>query len=121
VTDQAPKPVRGLGDAQVGMWLCGLVAFASFCFLGFETIRCIYEWAKYGDAEFLRLVQFGAGPEVKWVGIQSVISFLWNAPMFYEAIAVLIGSTWLWGIYSEEVDSLKRQLPTSNGASGKSI
>ena len=103
------------------MWVWGLLAFSAFCFLGFETIRCIYEWAKYGDAEFMRLVQFGTGPEVKWVGIQRVIQFLWNAPMFYEAVAVLIGSAWLWGIYSEEADNLKKQLSDSDGVAGTSI
>ena len=121
MTDQGPAPVPGLGDAQVGMWLCGLVAVACFGFLGFETIRCIYEWAKYGDAEFMRLIQFGAGLEVKWVGIQRVIAFLWNAPIFYEAIAVLIGSTWLWSGYSDEVDNLKKRQPAIDTGSGTSI
>jgi hypothetical protein len=116
MTEQAPPPVPGLGDAQVGMWLSGLTAFVCFCFLGFETVRCIYQWLKFGDAEFLRLVQFLPAPQVEWVGIQRVINFVWNASLFFESLVVMFLSGWLWGHFNEQVENLKKRFPVSGVA-----
>ena len=110
MTDNVRNPQAELSEtifwSRLYGWLCGLSAVT----LAFEIARHIYEWLRYGETVEFLVRTFFPTPQFQWVGIQKVVSFLWNLDIWLVAAAIMILAGWLHGIYDEHVVEKRRAL-----------
>ena len=94
---------------QTRLWYWVWIAFASVCLLTliFEIIRKTYQWLKYGKSEIVLLSDAIPKPQFDWVGVQSMIDYVWNCQLFVVAIAGTFFGFWIGGNLDEQISDLK--------------
>ena len=102
----SPSQETTYGEAKFFARLDGAIAAISALVILAEVVRWVYEWLKYGSVEKVVLGDWLNVPHVKWVGVQRVISFVWNLPIFVVAFVATIIFGWLWEYYDGQAKTL---------------
>ena len=109
-TSDKNRPV----DANLAKWFWGTILTVSVGTFIFEMARMGYEWLRYGVSEKVVLQSLITMPKIKWVGVQSLISFIWTSQLFWIAVALTFISGWLWSNYDDESADLKLSIALEN-------
>ena len=76
------------------------------CTVGFEILRHLYEWLRYGQTDRISLFNLIQKPAFQWIGVQKILDFIWNLPIWMIAVAMTFITAWLADQYDEEAKAL---------------
>ena len=86
--------------------VCFSVCGVAVCIVFIEMARHAYEWLRFGETEKVSLLDFLSVPNFSWVGVNSILDFIWGLPVWLLAVAITIVSGWLAGVFEEEAAAL---------------
>ena len=71
------------------------------CTFAFEMIRLLFEWLRNGTADKVILSNWFSIPQFEWVGVQRIITFICNLPIWLLAVFIMTLSVFA-AEYNEE-------------------
>lgn len=77
-----------------------LPSFMTFLFVGGHSV---YQWLRNGTVEKIQVSSVFPTPQVDWVGIQAIMSYIWSANIIWAAFAVFLISYWPWSSLDEKI------------------
>jgi len=96
-------------DAVFWSRVCWWIFAIAVCVTLFELFRHVYEWLRYGETQKADVLDWLRKPTFKWVGVQKIVDFIWNLPIWLVGIVTAMLTAWLADLNEEEAKRLGTQ------------